>query len=244
MSANRICLVRAALLLAFAALIAKLLVTGEVGKYMAPTLNPLTAATGVVLAGMGVVELLRRTDPPNRHAPEPGPDHSTDEVLTYLIVVVPLALGLLVTPRTLGASALGGDHIVPLLLTFPASPPPASAASSTPDSRIEDVAQLVASVRRGDPTRGRRVYARGMVMRSDSLAAQEFALLRYFITHCAADARPVALLVIAPGDPGLPSGQWVEVEGVVSGQEREGSALVSIKADRVVPIEEPADAYL
>jgi len=36
----------------------------------------------------------------------------------------------------------------------------------------------------------------------------------------------------------------VEVEGVVSSQEREGSALVSIKADRAVPIEEPADAYL
>jgi putative membrane protein len=237
-------LLRAALLLAFAALIAKLLVTGEVGKYMAPTLNPLTAATGVVLAGMGAVELLRRTDHPDGHARERAPDQATDEVLSYLLVIVPLALGLLVTPRTLGASALGGDHIVPLLLTFPANPAPAASAPLTPGSRIEDVGQLVASLRRGDPTRGRRVYARGMVMRSDSLATQEFALLRYSITHCAADARPVGLLVIASGDPGLPSGQWVEVEGVVSSQEREGSALVSIRADRVVPIEEPADAYL
>ena len=244
MTATRMRRLRAALLLAFAALIAKLFVTGEVGKYMAPTLNPLTAATGVVLAGMGAVELLRRTDHRAGHAPEPAPDHTTDEALTYLLVIVPLALGLLVTPRTLGASALGGDHIVPLLLTFPAGPAPASSVSSTPDSRIEDVAQLVASLRRGDPTRGRRVYARGMVMRSDSLAAQEFALLRYSITHCAADARPVGLLVIASGDPGVPSGQWVEVEGVVSSQEREGSALVSIQAHRVVPIEEPADAYL
>src|SRR5438132_11596187 len=240
MSANGMRLLRAALLLAFAALIAKLLVTGEVGKYMAPTLNPLTAATGVVLAGMGAVELLRRTDHRDGHAPEPAPDQTTDEALTYLLVIVPLALGLLVTPRTLGASALGGDHIVPLLLTFPAGPAPTSSSvSPPPDSRIEDVAQLVASLRRGDPTRGRRVYARGMVMRSDSLAAQEFALLRYSITHCAADARPVGLLVIASGDPGLPSGQWVEVEGVASSQEGEGPTLVTITAEGVVPMKRP-----
>jgi len=36
----------------------------------------------------------------------------------------------------------------------------------------------------------------------------------------------------------------VEVEGVVSSREREGSALVSIPANSVVPSEEPADAYL
>ncbi len=62
------------------------------------------------------------------------------------------------------------------------------------------------------------------MMRSDSLAAQEFALLRYSITHCAADARPVGLLVIASGDPGLPSGQWDHAAIAHRGEKAEDAA--------------------
>ena len=50
-------LVRAALLLGFAGLIAKLFAAGQMVKYMTPALDPLTALTGVALAVMGAIEL-------------------------------------------------------------------------------------------------------------------------------------------------------------------------------------------
>jgi uncharacterized membrane protein YcgQ (UPF0703/DUF1980 family) len=60
---------------------------------------------------------------------------------------------------------------------------------------------------------GQRVQATGSILRSDSLGRDEFALLRYLIVHCVADARPVVLLVMAPPASPLPADQWVEGDG-------------------------------
>src|SRR5262249_22453837 len=46
-------LLRGVLLIGFAALIAKLFITGEMTRYMAPALDPLMAFTGVVVGAMG-----------------------------------------------------------------------------------------------------------------------------------------------------------------------------------------------
>jgi hypothetical protein len=50
-------LVRGGLLLGFSALIAKLFIAGEMVRYMAPTLDPLTALTCVAMGVMGVMEI-------------------------------------------------------------------------------------------------------------------------------------------------------------------------------------------
>ena len=51
-------LVRGGLLLGFSALIAKLFIAGEMVRYMAPALDPLTALTGVAMAAMGAMEIV------------------------------------------------------------------------------------------------------------------------------------------------------------------------------------------
>ena len=90
---------------------------------------------------------------------------------------------------------------------------------------------------------GQRVRATGLALRGEGLRGREFALLRYSIAHCVADARPLALLVIGSGDP-VAVDQWVEVDGVLGVREREGNGLVSIVAERVRPIAEPQNPYL
>ncbi len=72
--------VRASLLLAFAALIGKLLLTGEMVKYMSPALDPLTALAGLVLGAMGVVELWGSASEEHAHSPE-----QLDEALAALV---------------------------------------------------------------------------------------------------------------------------------------------------------------
>jgi len=242
-------LFRAAMLFGIAGLIAKLFATGQMVKYMSPSLDALTAVTGVVLAVMGAMELLQSRDPDSTHAAGHDHGHESDgmeQAFTYLLVLAPLVLGLVVTPRALGSSALSGDHMTSLLLAFP--PASMSAAPGGPpiSSRpITDVPDLLAYLRRaGEAGVGQRVRATGLVVRSDMLGGNEFALLRYSLVHCVADAVPVGLLVVAPGDPGVTSDAWVEVEGVLAVQHREGDALVSIVANRVARAEEPVNPYL
>jgi uncharacterized repeat protein (TIGR03943 family) len=104
---------------------------------------------------------------------------------------------------------------------------------------------LLAYLRKAaDGSIGQPVRVTGMVMRSAALEAGEFALLRYAIAHCVADARPVMLLVAAPLSPDVSPDQWVEIEGVVASREREGDRLVTIVARRITRVEEPRNPYL
>ena len=242
-------LFRAAILFGVAGLIAKLFATGQMVKYMSPSLDALTAATGVVMAVMGVMELIQSRDPDRTHAAGHGHHHESggiEQALTYLLVLAPLVLGLVVTPRALGSSALSGDHMASLLLAFPPTSTPAPSGAPPVASRpITDVPELLAYLRRaGESGVGQHVRASGLVVRNGTLGSNEFALLRYSLVHCVADAVPVGLLVVTSLDPGVASDGWVEVEGVLAVQDREGERLVSIRAERVVLAEEPVNPYL
>jgi len=236
-------LLRGALLLGLAALIAKLFIAGEMSKYMSPALDPLTGLTGAILALMGLLELAGDSHARDGHEHRAEP---IEQILTYGLVALPLVLGLIVSPRALGAGALGGGHIERLLLAYapgsPPSPGPSPAASRKP---IEDTADLLAYLQQvGMAGIGQRVHATGLALRTEDLGERGFALLRYAIAHCVADAQPVALLVVTPGTLEFPADQWIEVEGVLGALEREGSRLVTIVAGRVRPIPEPPNPYL
>jgi uncharacterized repeat protein (TIGR03943 family) len=254
---------RAALLLASAGVIAKLLATGQMMKYITPTLDPLTALTGVVFAVMGVVEGSRalRSRPGRRaddhqtrhvlaqdeehgHGADGGLERTLEHALTYVFVLLPLALGFFVTPRALGSSALGGERVTGLLLAYASGSAPDSPRGE-PGEPLHDVGPLLAYLRKvGDAGIGRPVRVTGMAVQSDALGAGEFALLRYLIAHCVADARPLALLIVATAVPDVGPDQWVEVEGEVSSRQRNGDRLVSIVARRITPVDEPRNPYL
>jgi putative membrane protein len=253
MRRHRVRVLRGALLLGFAALIGKLFLTGQMVLYMSPALDVLTALTGLALALMGLIELRESRGSPAsaraRHFPGEDADHRThgpEAILTYLLLLLPLAVGLVVTPRVLGSGALGGEPVSSLLLTFaPGTPRAPAAMPPAPRRPIDDTAELLAYLQEvGEAGVGQRVRAEGSVLRSDSLGRGEFALLRYSIVHCVADARPVVLLVVAPLAPALPGDQWVEVEGVLRSRESAGGRLVTIAADRVTPVKEPPNPYL
>jgi len=236
-------LLRGALLVGFAALIAKLFITGEMARYMASALDPLMAFTGVVVGALGVVEIVARPRPPKQH------EHSVDlveQVLTCVLVILPLGLGLLVTPRALGVGALGGESVTRLLLAYaPGQSPAVGATPPAPVKPIEDTTELLAYLRQaGLSGTGQRVRVTGLAIRDENLGATELALLRYAITHCVADARPLALLITGVRDRVVRADQWVEIEGVLAATERDGSQLVTIAARRMQPIPEPSNPYL
>jgi uncharacterized repeat protein (TIGR03943 family) len=250
---------RGLLLLGFAAVLGRLLVTGHMVKYMAPALDPLSALTAVVLAAMGLIELRAALGPPGpRHVHGVEPEERADgeaagggveEALTYLLLALVLALGLFVTPRALATAGLGGERVAGLVLRFaPGSPRPAGATAPAPPAPLGDTSAVLAYLRAvGEAASGQRVRVVGTVTRSDDLGVGEFVLLRYAIVHCVADARPVALLVVAPSEADAErwtADQWVEVEGVLAARERQGERVVTVEARAVRPVEEPTNPYL
>jgi putative membrane protein len=243
-------LVRAALLLSTGLLIAKLFAAGQMRLYMNPALDPLTVMTGLLLAGMGLLEAHAAMGGRGLVVHSPGHTHHEDgrldQGLTHLLVLLPLVLGLVVAPRALGASALGGQDAARLALAF--APGPESTPAGTPRAPrrpLADVADVLVYLRQvGESGIGQQVHVTGLVARSESLEPNEFVLLRYSIAHCVADARPVGLLVVARDTVDVPTDQWVEVDGTLSSRGRAGNRLVSIVAERLAPVEEPSDPYL
>lgn len=76
--------------------------------------------------------------------------------------------------------------------------------------------------------------------------ADVFYLTRFFITHCAVDAQPVAVPVFQPGwDLTLAVGEWVNVTGDFGpNRGRVNTAPIALIPAQITPIEEPEQPYL
>ena len=262
------------LLLALAGMIGKLLATGQMAKYMATWLDPLSAAAAALLAVMGAFELatlldrrarsLRLESDRSEHAgvcpdqvatapeaPRKATPTGAEEALTALLVALVVGIGLFVTPRALGSSGLGGEPVSGLLLRYAPGHGASGGVPPMPSSTaplIGDFDGLLNALRRaGAAMDGQRVRVAGTIVPADDLGPGELTLLRYQIAHCVADARPLALLVVAPRGAtpeALEADRWIEVEGTLAERQRGGDRLVTIEATRISPIEEPASPYL
>jgi len=83
-----------------------------------------------------------------------------------------------------------------------------------------------------------KVGAMGFVVRNEKAPADQFLLVRFIITCCAADASPMAVIVKWPRAHTLENNQWVKVFGRT---DPEAKVLV---ADKVEPAREPANPYM
>lgn len=255
-------LLRALLLAGIAGLVVKLLLTGQMVKYMSPSLDGLTIVAAGVTLVMAVIELsLAWSRPPTIPAPaEPaheadhGHDHDHDhrhggageQALTLLLLGGTLAVGLLFTPRALTPAALGGEDLASYLLAFgsPASPHAAAGALS-PEQPIEEMPGLIAHIRlAGEASIGQTVRVTGLVAPTHGLQPGEFTIMRYSVVHCVADARPFGLLIAEPPTAVRPMAQWVRVEGRLGVRDRQGSRLLTIEATSVTAIDEPNNPYI
>ncbi len=91
---------------------------------------------------------------------------------------------------------------------------------------------------------GRKVITEGMVYRDEKLGENRFICFRLLIWCCAADARPVGILVQVKNSIDVPAGQWVRVEGVVEKSVIGGRKVIQIDNAEVKTIEPPGIPYL
>jgi putative membrane protein len=226
---------------------------GRMALFLHPVYGHMAAAGGLLLLALFAYGWLLRRRSIKRRAAAPqdagASGHAADcaggqtsawRVVRSLAFLVPLAIGFALPERGLNAFAAGQRGVTNWAVL-------AELAAQRQEEKAQwkrgyawtTVLGLAQRLKGGPPE---KVGAMGFVFRDAKLAPDEFLLVRFMITCCAADAQPMAVLVRWKGtDPAaaqLHDNQWVEVYGSTD------PAAKCVVADDVVPIREPARPYM
>jgi putative membrane protein len=91
---------------------------------------------------------------------------------------------------------------------------------------------------------GRKISTIGMVYTNDKLPQNTFFCYQLLMFCCAADARPVGVLVKYDESSSLTVGSWIKVEGKLGIETIEDKQIIQITAERVESIDPPKEQFL
>ncbi len=141
-----------------------------------------------------------------------------------------------------------GDTAAPPATT--PEPSPGDYLQRTPDGHIvAEVLDLLYAAQdktlRGD-FEGKTVELVGQLMpdKSGSGAGKRFKAVRMFMTCCAADARPVAVLAEAETVPDVPEMTWIKITGIATFPVENGRQTAVLKATNVEKSKPPEESML
>ena len=132
----------------------------------------------------------------------------------------------------------------------PQPPVPQDYLTRTPDGRIvAEVLDLLYAAQDNALRKdfeGKAVELTGQLMpdASNNASGKRFKAVRMFMTCCAADARPVATLVVCDALPNLPEMTWIKVTGTATFPIENGRRISVLKADRVEKSAPPDETML
>lgn len=182
-------------------------------------------------------------------------EHSHDHVHAHthglswggvLLVLLPIGLGLLVSPRPLGASALANREMnlnqssMPRIVSL-------AAAKGDQDKNILDWWQSFRASSNSNSDRkiiGQSVQVSGFVFKDKAYGADYFMVTRFVISCCVADAAPLGLVVKSPTAGVLKNDQWVEVKGTFAPSSLGNWPMPILNAASITPIAIPQQPYL
>jgi uncharacterized repeat protein (TIGR03943 family) len=79
---------------------------------------------------------------------------------------------------------------------------------------------------------------------TNNASGKRFKAVRMFMTCCAADARPVAVLAESSAKPGLPEMSWIKITGTATFPVENGRRIAVLKADKVEKCTPPEETML
>lgn len=203
---------------------------GTLAFYIHPRYAPLVVAVAAVLLAVMIGRLRGLADPPTGLAPR--------RCAGYLLLALPVALGLLLPARPLGADALAVTGLANGEAVRAALP-------DSEDSRRWNLLQWSTAVSvRGDEVQGREADVVGFVHHDPARPLDGFFVARLVIVCCVADGSGVSLPVRWPGGADLAPNSWVRVRGTLGSSSIAGSPEATLLATSVELIPRPASPYL
>ena len=163
-----------------------------------------------------------------------------------LLMAVPVALGLLIPPQSLGAATVAnrGLNTSAPLSPNTSAPVKLSVSIAPADRNLLDWLRAFDQAGGAQALAGQPARVTGFVYHDPRLPAGQFFVSRFVLTCCVVDATPVALLVDWPDAQRLPNDAWVQVTGSIQAADFQGQPAPLIQADRVLTVAQPAQPYL
>ncbi len=129
-------------------------------------------------------------------------------------------------------------------------PPPQDYLTRTPDGRIvAEVLDLLYAAQDNALRKdfeGKPVELIGQLMpdATNNASGKRFKAVRMFMTCCAADARPVAVLAESDAKPNVPEMTWIKITGTATFPVENGRRIAVLKADKVEKCNPPEETML
>jgi len=225
------------LLAGYGVFILSLYLRGDLTLYINPAYVWPTTTAGVVLLVVAGALLLRKPAADCGHDDFVGCDscgceQPTTRLWPYAALCIPLLLAALFPPR--GLAAFSAQQRGPQIAGFSAIQGMSSVkrVSLSVDTKTFTMQDWVGALS-ADPNpkdyAGKPVQISGIVLHSSaSMPPGYIMVMRYQVTCCIADARPVGLVVKDASHGALQDNQWVKVDGVMSSTKYQGDSITVV----------------
>jgi putative membrane protein len=212
--------------------------------YINPAYIAPTTLAGAVLVGLAVSSVARR---PERGCAQCDScecdgcnhEHATPRLWTYGLLILPLLLALVFPPRGLASfSAIQrGPQIAGVsTLRGAATVKRVSLSVDTRSFTMQDWVGALSADPNPRDYNGKPVQVTGMVLHDASgVPAGHIMVIRYMVTCCIADARPVGLIVRDTSHGELKDNQWVTVSGKMGAAASDGQKITVVIPSRIKP---------
>lgn len=92
---------------------------------------------------------------------------------------------------------------------------------------------------------GKDISLTGFVYRDKSMDHEShFALGRFLVMCCPADAAPFGVMIHIPEADSFPTDSWVQIDGSIGSAQVNGKDTIEIRATKVTPVSEPSTPYI
>jgi uncharacterized repeat protein (TIGR03943 family) len=237
------------LLAGYGIFVLSLYLRGDMTLYINPTYMWPTVLAGAVLLVVAGVRLLRARSLSCGHndCDDCGCEQPNVRLWPYAALCVPLLLAALFPPRSLAAFSArqrGPQLAGVAAIQGVGSIKRVSLSVDTKTFTMQDWVGALSSDPNPKDYDGKPVILSGLVLHdSASMPPGYIMVMRYQVTCCIADARPVGLIVKDTSNGSLKDNQWVRVDGVMGQTKYQGDAIAIVQP-KTLKVIKAGDPYM
>jgi putative membrane protein len=204
----------------------------------------------LTLGVMGITDLIRsrgtQAHDDYDHHEHAGHTHDSAPSWRILsIVAVPLALGLLVPARPLGAAAVGSSGVSTSFASLQGVGNATQLSIAPTNRNVLDWIRAFNGAKGPNEFNGQAADVVGFVYRDIRFKDQPyFMVARFTISCCVADASAIGITVKWPDAAKLSQDGWIRVTGKFSAETFDGEKMPILVAEKVEPTAQPDHPYL
>lgn len=241
--------IKTSILAGFFLLLAWLTQTGELALFINPRFKPLTELAAYLLLALGVAQATQIFHKPAAHSHSCCGHSHSGSLVPFILT---LLLAFLIPNTSLDANVaankglnfrLSGDT-GPALASIPR--PLAKTLANAQLIEVSDInfTEVIFEINSfpKDYT-GKEIEITGFVLKDASMETKQFALARYVIVCCSADASPYGLICKYDAAD-YPTDTWLTIRGTIQLERQQNKNTAIVNVTTAVPVPKPARPYI